>query len=217
MNKAITTVLVTGATVAGVAGVLVLNPSGASLDAVPGIGSPGTLPGGTSGGTAGTAGGTSGTGTDLRGGFAASGSDEYDDEHGEEDGEDSTAAAPAAPRPTSSARSTSGSTSSGSTSSGSTSTSTTTGKSYTGSTYQSPYGPMQVSLTVSGGKITDIQWKQVPLSDGHSARINRYAAPLLVEQALQAQAASVDGVSGATYTTEGFRTSLQSAIKKAGL
>ena len=76
---------------------------------------------------------------------------------------------------------------------------------------------MQVSITVSGGKITDIQWEQVPQSDGHSYRINSYAAPLLVEQGLQAQSASVDGVSGATYTTEGFRTSLQSAIKKAGL
>ena len=112
----------------------------------------------------------------------------------------------------SSSRSSSGSSSSGSSSSSSSSGS----KTATGSSVSTPYGSMQVKATVSGGKITDIQWVQLP-SDGHSQRINSYAAPLLVEQAMAAQSATVDGVSGATYTTEGFRTSLESAIKKAGL
>ena len=226
MNKAITTVLVTGATVAGVAGVLVLNPGRASFGALPEEGSQGSSGSATSGSGTGT-----GTGTGTGSGFGASGSGEWDDESYDESGgfgtdeddehddygergdrggfggedEDFVPATPLTPQTTGSAGSAGSSSTGGS------------GTSYTGSTYSSPWGAMQVSITVSGGKITDIQWEQVPQSDGHSYRINSYAAPLLVEQGLQAQSASVDGVSGATYTTEGFRTSLQSAIKKAGL
>lgn len=223
MNKAITTVLITGATVAGVAGVLVLNPDRTSFGAVPETGSLGS-----SGSTGSDTGAGTGTGTESGSGFGTSRSlendDEYDgfgaddeDEEDDEDdshdsrrgrgarggeGEDFVPTTPLTPQTTGSA---------GSPSSGA------SGTSYTGSTYSSPWGAMQVSITVAGGKITAIQWEQVPQSDGHSYRINSYAAPLLVEQGLRAQSATVDGVSGATYTTEGFRTSLQSAIKKAGL
>lgn len=86
----------------------------------------------------------------------------------------------------------------------------------TGDAYASPYGPMQVAVTVADGQITEVEWLALP-TDHHSTRINDYAAPLLVEQALAAQSAEVDGVSGATYTTEGFRISLESAIREAGL
>ncbi|QGF23659.1 FMN-binding protein [Raineyella fluvialis] len=220
MKTALTTVLVTGATVAGVAGVLVLNPTRSAL---------------TTAGNGNTNGATQlpGTGSAPSGGQAL--------RRGFGDDEDSEGAERFASRddsddqPQGSTRSGStGSTGSGSTGSGSTSsagsgstgstgsssgapTTAASGTSYSGSAYQSPYGPMQVSITVSGTKITGIQWTQVPLSDGHSYRINSYAAPLLVEQAMAAQSATIDGVSGATYTTQGFRTSLQSAIKKAGL
>lgn len=118
----------------------------------------------------------------------------------------------------SSSRSSSGSSSSGSSSSSSSSSSGSSSsgsKTATGSSVPTPYGSMQVKATISSGKITDIQWVQLP-SDGHSQRINSYAAPALVQEALQAQSAQVDGVSGATYTSGAFQQSLQSALSKAG-
>jgi len=213
MKSAITTVLVTGATVAGVAGVLVLSPTRSALTAGSGTSQ---LPG------TGTAQSGSGSSAQQPGQPAVPGQGRG--RHGSEEGESddvgesggSTGTGSTGSASTGSGSTSSGSTGSGSTSSGS-SGSSATGTGYTGSAYQSPYGPMQVSITVSGTTITGIQWTQLPLSDGHSYRINSYAAPLLVEQAMAAQSATVDGVSGATYTTEGFRTSLESAIKKAGL
>ncbi|VEG27179.1 FMN-binding protein [Actinomyces howellii] len=87
---------------------------------------------------------------------------------------------------------------------------------FQGETYESPYGPMQVEITVADGTITEITWIQLP-SDGHSERINESAAPTLVEEGLAAQSADVASVSGATYTSEAFTTSLQSAMTQAGL
>ena len=75
---------------------------------------------------------------------------------------------------------------------------------------------MQVEISVADGKITDITWLQLP-SDGHSERINESAAPTLVEEGLAAQSADVASVTGATYTSKGFTTSLQSAMTKADL
>lgn len=102
--------------------------------------------------------------------------------------------------------------------SGTTTTSGTTGtsgtKTVTGTAASSPYGDMQVKATITNGRITDITWVQLP-GDGHSMRINNYAAPLLVQEALQAQSYQVDAVSGATYTSQGFKKSLQSALTKA--
>ena len=86
----------------------------------------------------------------------------------------------------------------------------------TGAVAQQRFGPIQVEITVSGGSITDIQLVQQP-SDGKSRWINSQAVPILVSQALSAQSASIDGVSGATLTSEAFMTSLASAIQKAGL
>lgn len=87
---------------------------------------------------------------------------------------------------------------------------------YTGTTIDTRYGPMQVQATISGGVIADITWLQLP-SDGHSRGINDYAAPALVEEALAAQSADVSTISGATYTSTGFRQSLQSILDEAGL
>ena len=87
---------------------------------------------------------------------------------------------------------------------------------YTGDAASSPYGDMQVSVTVENGTITDVTWVALP-GDSHSQRINSTAAPTLVNEALQAQSADVASVSGATYTSEGFRKSLQSALTQAGL
>lgn len=86
---------------------------------------------------------------------------------------------------------------------------------YTGSAYQSPYGAMQVEVTILGGAISDIAWVQLP-TDHHSQRINQQAAPALVSEALAAQSAQVDSISGASFTSEGFKESLQSALDQAG-
>lgn len=86
----------------------------------------------------------------------------------------------------------------------------------TGDVIQTRFGPMQVEATISAGTITDIAWLQMP-GDGHSQRINASAAPALVEEALTAQSADVSTISGATYTSDGFRRSLQSILDQAGL
>lgn len=86
----------------------------------------------------------------------------------------------------------------------------------TGDAVSTPYGAMQVQATITDGRLTDVTWLQLP-GDGHSMRINDHTAPLLVQEALRAQSAQVDAISGATYTSEAFRRSLQSALSGTGL
>lgn len=103
----------------------------------------------------------------------------------------------------------------------STGTGTTGGSSatgiFTGDTTQTRYGPVQVQITVANGTITDVTALQLTNSDGRSVQISQQAAPILRQEALQAQSAQIQSVSGATFTSEGYTTSLQSAIDKAGL
>ena len=114
----------------------------------------------------------------------------------------------------------SSSTSSGTSSTGtSTSTSTpTTVKdgTYTGDVENTQFGPVQVKVVVTGGKITDVVALQLTDRGGRSVQISDYAAPILRKEVLSAQSAHVSTVSGATYTSEGYLTSLQSALDKAG-
>ncbi|ASQ98059.1 MULTISPECIES: FMN-binding protein [Streptomyces] len=84
----------------------------------------------------------------------------------------------------------------------------------TGDVAQTQYGPVQVSLTVSGGKITAAQAVKTPNSGPQSDQIAKDSIPKLNQQAVAA--AKVDTVSGATYTSEGYAKSLQSALDKAG-
>ncbi len=86
---------------------------------------------------------------------------------------------------------------------------------YTGQAAQTQYGPVQVRITVSGGRLTDVEAVQLTDRDGRSVAISQQAAPILRQEALQAQSASVRAVSGATYTSEGYVTSLQSALDQA--
>lgn len=88
---------------------------------------------------------------------------------------------------------------------------------FTGDTTQTRYGPVQVQITVANGTITDVTALQLTNSDGRSVQISQQAAPILRQEALQAQSAQIQSVSGATFTSEGYTTSLQSAIDKAGL
>ena len=88
---------------------------------------------------------------------------------------------------------------------------------YKGETVQTRWGPVQVQITVSGGKITDVSTLQYPNGDRRSLMISTQVIPWLQQEALQVQSANVSGVGGATYTSNGFRNSLASAIQKAGL
>jgi uncharacterized protein with FMN-binding domain len=86
---------------------------------------------------------------------------------------------------------------------------------FTGDAADTRYGAVQVRITVADGKITDAQAVQYPQESGRDVRINSAAVPELNQEALQAQSAQIDTVSGATYTSEGYQQSLQSAIDAA--
>ncbi len=86
---------------------------------------------------------------------------------------------------------------------------------FAGSSVFVNYGTVQVEITVVDGKITDARALQAPT--GRSDRFTQYALPVLRQQTLAAQSASIQGASGASYTSWGWFTSLQVAIAKAGL
>jgi len=121
---------------------------------------------------------------------------------------------------------TSSGTSGGGTSSGSSSSSSSSGgsagkssstKTVTGSVASTQWGPVQVELTVSGGKITKVSVLQYPSGNPKDEEINDYALPILVQETTDQQSAGIDMVSGATVTSTGYIQSLQSAIDQAGL
>ena len=82
----------------------------------------------------------------------------------------------------------------------------------TGADAPNQYGDVQVQVTTSGGQITKVTALRLPTGDGRSQEISSFAGPQLAQQALAAQSANIDGVSGATYTSESYKTSLQSAL-----
>jgi uncharacterized protein with FMN-binding domain len=79
------------------------------------------------------------------------------------------------------------------------------------------YGNVQVEITVENGKVTAAKVLQVPWSNGRDQEINSYAVPILNQEAVDQQSANIDMVSGATYTSQGYAQSLQSAIDRANL
>ena len=120
---------------------------------------------------------------------------------------------------TSSGSSNSGSSGSsdGSSSSGSSGSTSTGTKTVTGDSADTRYGPVQVKITVTNGKITAVQAVDYPMNDPRDQEINSYAIPQLNSEAVAAGNAQIDTISGATYTSDGYITSLQSALDKAGL
>ncbi|SFS03656.1 Uncharacterized protein, contains FMN-binding domain [Microbacterium sp. cf046] len=96
-----------------------------------------------------------------------------------------------------------------------TSTSGLTDGTFTGAAADTRYGPVQVQITVSGGRIADVQVIDYPDSDHRDQEINQRAIPILVSETTQAQSSQIDMVSGATYTSDGYIASLQSAIDQA--
>ena len=112
----------------------------------------------------------------------------------------------------------SGSSSSSGTTSGSTAApETSAGTTYAGDAVSTRYGDVQVEITVADGKVTAARVLQVPWNDHRDQEINAAAVPILNEEAVAAQDADIDMVSGATYTSEGYVGSLQSALDRAGL
>src|SRR5674476_234291 len=88
---------------------------------------------------------------------------------------------------------------------------------YTGGVASTQWGPVQVRITVRGGKVTRAQAVQYPQGTNQDAQINSYALPILDQEVVQKQSASIDTVSGATVTSDGYLQSLQSAIDQAHL
>jgi len=86
---------------------------------------------------------------------------------------------------------------------------------YTGSVADTQYGPVQVQITVAGGKITEAKTLQAP-KGGRSDQITADSVPKLNQEAVAAGSADIDAVSGATYTSAGYKKSLQAALDQAG-
>ncbi|HEX8964940.1 MAG TPA: FMN-binding protein [Patescibacteria group bacterium] len=86
---------------------------------------------------------------------------------------------------------------------------------YTGSAEDAYYGNIQIQITITSGKIVDVAFLQYPSDNGTSQYINSQAMPLLKNEALQAQSANVDIVSGASDSSQAFQRSLSNALQQA--
>jgi uncharacterized protein with FMN-binding domain len=88
---------------------------------------------------------------------------------------------------------------------------------FTGNSVQTVYGPVQVQITVNNGKITNAVALVYPTSNFRDQQINQQAIPYLIQETLAAQSANIQGVGGASYTSQGWYDSLVSALAKAGM
>jgi uncharacterized protein with FMN-binding domain len=88
---------------------------------------------------------------------------------------------------------------------------------FTGEVVDTRYGPVQVAATLDKGRLTAVEVLQAPSGSPRDRETSSYAVPQLTEEALSAQSADIDTVSGATYTSRGYIRSLQSALDEAGV
>ena len=88
---------------------------------------------------------------------------------------------------------------------------------FTGAQGNTRFGPVQVQITVVNGKITNAVALTYPTGSFRDQQINQQAIPYLIQETLAAQSANIQGVGGASYTSQGWANSLQSALTKAGL
>ena len=88
---------------------------------------------------------------------------------------------------------------------------------FTGAAGNTRYGPVQVQITVVNNKITNAVALVYPTESFRDQQINQQAIPYLIQETLSAQSANIQGVGGASYTSQGWVDSLQSALTKAGL
>ncbi|WP_392675315.1 FMN-binding protein [Streptomyces sp. LN785] len=86
---------------------------------------------------------------------------------------------------------------------------------FTGDPIDTQYGAVQVAALLSKGRITSVKVLQAPDQNGRDQQIAAYALPRLTHEAIGAQSAHIDAVSGASYTSEGYIQSLQSALDRA--
>lgn len=98
---------------------------------------------------------------------------------------------------------------------GATATSSYQDGTYTGDSEDTPYGTVQIAAVVSGGKITDIKFLQMPSDEGNSRVVTSFSEGPLKQSAIAKQSAHVDFVSGATTTSEAYQQSLQAALDQA--
>jgi len=90
-----------------------------------------------------------------------------------------------------------------------------TGTTVDGPVVDTQYGSIQVEVVVANGQVKDVVALQLP-TGRRSGQISTYSAPILRQEALKAQSASIDAVSGATYTSDAYARSLQAALDRAG-
>jgi len=95
-------------------------------------------------------------------------------------------------------------------------TTTSGSRSATGTVVQDRYGQLGVTVTVAGNKITHVGIATISEADTRSASIDSYAIPQLEQQVIAADSANIDGISGATFTSDAFVQSLTSALGKLG-
>lgn len=95
------------------------------------------------------------------------------------------------------------------------STSTAVNGTFTGSDAPNFFGDVVVRVVISNGHITDVQAVKLPTDRAYSAYVSQIAGPLLRTEALQAQSATIDIISGATYTSQSYAQSLESALQQA--
>ena len=148
------------------------------------------------------------SGTTALGGSALSGADAS-----------SSPAPTATPTPSSSAGSPSASSAASPSTAKSSTSAAPAGKSgtFTGAAENTQYGPVQVAAVVTAGKLTNVNVLQVPDRGGYEQQIVDVALPELKSEALSKQSGNIDVISGATYTSQGYAQSLQSALDQAGL
>ncbi|MDN3310623.1 FMN-binding protein [Microbacterium oryzae] len=181
--------------------------------------------------TSGTTSGTSGSDAPSSGSTGSSSSGSGDTASSGSASSGSASSGSASSGSASSGSTSSGSTGSGETSSGSTGsgeTSSSSGSSagsgtssaadgtYTGDAVQTRFGSVQVSVTISGGAITDVTAVKLTDAEQRSVMISNQAAPILRQEVLSAQSADVSTVSRATVTSEAYLQSLESALEEAG-
>jgi len=110
-----------------------------------------------------------------------------------------------------------GSSAAASGSTGSSGASSNAAGTFAGEVVQTRFGSVQVQISVTGGKITDVTALQLTDEDRRSVQISNRAAPLLRAEVLKAQSANVQTISGATVTSSAYLTSLQAALDAAHL
>jgi uncharacterized protein with FMN-binding domain len=104
-----------------------------------------------------------------------------------------------------------------STSPSTTAPASTSSRTATGSDVQYRYGEIELEVTTSGSKITNVTILKDDATDGRSYQINSEAVPILQSETISAQSSQIDGVSGATYTSQAYVQSLQSALDQLGI